>query len=226
LALDGNGAGGGPVADEQRARSLRALVGEVVDGVGVSPPVFLVFTHCDRLPGFTQFAGHLSAAERDEAWGASLTADQQRQPRAAFEAECDAIARVLSARVLRCMEPGRTEENWAAFSFPAAFRQACHARADFVSTFFARSPDREPFLFRGFCFVSGAPGSSAAPGASGVTGSAAPAARSYFVTGLLTDTLGADDVLAGPTAAAVRRRWMRRIVLSACSCAAGVALLF
>jgi type VI secretion system protein ImpL len=230
LVLDGSRGESGPGADEQLARSLRTLVGEVVDGVGANPPVYLVFTHCDRLPGFAQFASHLAAAERDEAWGASLTADQQRQPRVAFEAECDAIARSLSARVLRSMEPGQAEENRAAFDFLPAFRRACHARADFVSTFFARSPDREHLLFRGFCFVSGAP---AAPGPSGAAGAAgAPAgtavpagARSYFVTGLLEDTLGADGVPPRPTAAAVRRRWMRRIVFAACSCAAGVALL-
>jgi type VI secretion system protein ImpL len=230
LALDGEGDRGGPDADERRARSLRALVGEVVDGLGVDPPVFLVFTHCDRLPGFAQFAGHLSAAERDQAWGAGLTVDQQRQPGAAFEAECDAISRVLSARVLRSMTPGRTEANRAAFGFPSAFRRACHARADFVSTFFARSPDREPLLFRGFCFVSGAPdapgsnGAAVAPAAP-VAAAASAGARSYFVTGLLADTLGTDDVPPTPTGAAVRRRWVRRIVLSACSCAAGVALL-
>jgi type VI secretion system protein ImpL len=229
LALEGGGDRSGSGADEQQARSLRALVSEVVDGVGVNPPVYLVFTHCDRLPGFAQFASHLAAAERDEAWGASLTADQQRQPRVAFDAECDAIARSLSARVLRSMEPGQTEENRAAFDYLPAFRRACHARADFVSTFFARSPDREPLLFRGFCFVSGAagaPGSSRAAGAP--AGSALPAgagARSYFVTGLLEDTLGADGVPPRPTGAAVRRRWMRRIVLSAGSCAAGVVLL-
>jgi type VI secretion system protein ImpL len=208
LALDGSGTGADDHADEQRARSLRALVGEVVDGVGVNPPVYLVFTHCDQLPGFAQFASHLPAAERDQAWGAGLTADQQRQPGAAFEAECDAISRVLSARVLRWMEPGHAEENRAAFGFPAAFRRACRAQADFVSTFFARSPDREPLLFRGFCFVSADPG-----------------AGSSFVTGLLADTLGADGVPPSPTEAAVRRRWMGRIVLSGCSCAAGVALL-
>jgi type VI secretion system protein ImpL len=224
LPLDGSG--DGPDAEEQRARSLRTLVAEVVDGVGLNPPVFLVFTKCDQLPGFAQFASHLTPAERDLSWGASLTAEQQRQPREAFLAECGALSRALGQRVLRSMEPGQTAENRAAFSFPTAFRWACSARADFVSTFFARSPDREPLLFRGFSFVSCAPevalaNGAVANGAEGATGGA----RSYFVTGLLTDDLSAPGVPPRPTAAVVRRRWMRRIVLSACSCAAGVALL-
>src|SRR5258708_7592483 len=117
--------------------------------------VYLVFTHCDRLRGFDAFSAHLSSDERDDAWGTSLTSEQQRNVRASFAAESHSLAEAVQARLLHLMTPENAGRNWDALHFPQEFRQACEAQEDFVATLFAHSPPREDFVLRGMYFASG-----------------------------------------------------------------------
>lgn len=201
-----------PAVAEQRARSLRVVLSEIADDLGTTLPVYLVFTHCDRLRGFDAFSAHLSSDERDDAWGTSLTSEQQRNVRASFAAESHSLAEAVQARLLHIMTPENAGRNWDALHFPQKFRQACEAQEDFVATLFAHSPLREDFVLRGMYFACG-------------TTDDGDETRSYFVRGLLTKMIGGDTLIARPTDQAVQRVWALRIALTLGASIAAAGLL-
>jgi len=67
-----------PAAFEGFASRLRRRLNEIVDELGVDPPIYLLVTGCDAIAGFTDFAGALPPSSLAEAFG--WTNSQRRFP--------------------------------------------------------------------------------------------------------------------------------------------------
>lgn len=60
---------------EQHARTIRRRLNELTDRLGISIPVYLIFTKADLIAGFIEFFDDLDREERQQVWGATLPLD-------------------------------------------------------------------------------------------------------------------------------------------------------
>ncbi|MFC1573524.1 type VI secretion protein IcmF/TssM N-terminal domain-containing protein, partial [Candidatus Eisenbacteria bacterium] len=75
------------------ARELRQRMDEILDRLGWTFPVYVLFTKCDLISGFADYFSSLSPVERQQVWGAVYTPETEGDQRAAerFSQEFDTL---------------------------------------------------------------------------------------------------------------------------------------
>ncbi|MEM9665520.1 MAG: type VI secretion system membrane subunit TssM, partial [Bacteroidota bacterium] len=147
-----------PMEVEQHADTIRRRIDELIKHLGVRFPVYLTFTKCDLLQGFTEFFGDMQRGEREQVWGATLDKEQQadRNVRAVFETEFgrlhDALLNMRTSRLSRSL---KREARRKVYTFPLQFGAVKDTLAQFVGQVFLPNPYQESPIFRGFYFTSG-----------------------------------------------------------------------
>lgn len=211
------------------AGRLRDRLEELVHHLGVVFPVYILFTKCDRLAGFSEFAAGLAPEESGQPWGAAFPLDQIRSlgGPALFDTEFGRLVSVLSARRLaQLADIPAPEQRVRAFLFPTQLERLRPAMHRFLDQLFESGPLEEGPLFRGFYFTSAVQEGEAverilrAEAAS--LGLAAPkpppapaAAGNYFVHDLFARVVPADQDLAAPSGKSVVEGGRRRVVVFA-----------
>lgn len=143
------------------ARTLRAKLGEISEGMGINLPVYVLFTKMDRLPFFTDYVRNLSNEEAMQVLGATLPMVTRRNEGVYAEEESARIAGHFEA-LFRSLADGRAvflaRENEAAklppaYEFPREFRKVRPAAVQFLVDLCRPSQlTTGPFL-RGFYFT-------------------------------------------------------------------------
>lgn len=217
---------------DETAKKLRARLDELVKGLELVLPVYVVVTKADLIAGFVEFWGDLSAAGRAQPWGATFDpqSDALTDPAAAVKAEFDVLTAALHARALERLGGERAPEPRArVLSFPLEFAAVRRPLARFVEELFRPSQYQESPLLRGFYFTSGtqtgtpvdrvvAAGAGAArpPGLQRTQFEERPSgAASYFVTDLLRRIVFPDRQLGTSSSRGLRRHFKRQVVLGA-----------
>jgi type VI secretion system protein ImpL len=209
------------------AKKLRARLDEMTQRLGMLVPVYLVFSKCDQLAGFSEFFQDLAPEEQGQVWGCTFKKEQYQnlQSHQEFQKELDLLVNVLLARRLRRLTSRAVEERDRVYSFPMQIALARHSLVDFVTELFQANNFRERPLFRGFYFGSSSQGGAGVDLAAEYIDqkagfpSQAPAmertqeARSYFLQRLLTQVVFPDRILAGSSATSKRRGLLVRIAL-------------
>ncbi|MGK4006332.1 type VI secretion system membrane subunit TssM [Sorangium sp. So ce1036] len=224
---------------DETASRLRARIGEVMDRLEMTLPVYLLFTKCDRIAGFTQFFGDLRRSDRAQAWGATLPIDADRtRPGRRFDAEIDALMKQVHARMLRRLVTERSQEaRERIYRFPLELSSVRQNLARLVDSVFAVNAYRGTPIFRGFYFTSGA--QEDAPngrerqamaqhlGTPPHQGAPHPAAGSkgYFLHDIFTNIVFHDRHIAARSAGNVRRQRLMGLAISAAAAALGVVLV-
>ncbi len=205
--------------DAQRAvtsRRLRARLDELLSGIGLALPVYVIVTKCDRLPGFTETFSAISRSERSAPWGATLPL-RAHEP-GDVEARLDQLGMSLRARVLpRVSEERRPEARALVMELPAHFGLLREPLLGMLGELFAPNVYDETPILRGIYFTSATqesapidrlvaraartPIAEARP-----LGEPALETKSYFVLDLLSKIVFADARLAAPTTRAHRQR--------------------
>src|SRR5262249_32386802 len=109
----------------QQAQVLRARLNELMSGTGVQFPVYLVFTHADAIPGFTDFFSTLGPEERSKVWGATIPLVQKERAHALFDTEFDYLFdSLMYRRLLRLGATARPREQLGVYDFPLHFNAA------------------------------------------------------------------------------------------------------
>ncbi|HKG21646.1 MAG TPA: type VI secretion system membrane subunit TssM, partial [Blastocatellia bacterium] len=140
---------------EQQAKILRARLDEVILRTQGRFPVYLVFTHLDKIKGFEDFFRPFSRAERAQVWGATIPLDQSQNAHALFDVEFDYLYDALMRRrLLRLGAPARADEQLRVFDFPLFFGETRRKLGLFASALFRPNPFSEKPLMRGFYFTS------------------------------------------------------------------------
>jgi len=224
---------------EWHADNIRRRIGELVQRLEVRIPVYLLFTKCDLLQGFTDFFGDFSRREREQILGCTLTDDQRSEgtARGVFEHEYDRLHETLlevrTEQLRRSMKP---DARRRAFLFPLEFASARDPLGRFVEHLFQRHPYHEQPEFRGFYFTSGT--QEGAPIdrvirdvadqfdlGGPVTAEQEPGdePKSYFLKNLFTDVVIPDQNRAVRTVRSARRsRWARWVTGAVCAGAVGL----
>ncbi len=140
---------------EQQAQVFRARLDEVIKSSGVRFPVYLVFTHCDSIPGFGDFFAGLQASERSQVWGATIPLEQSNTAHALFDVEFDYLLDALmKRRLLKLGEAVTPMQQHGVFNFPLRMSETRRKLGLFTLALFRPNPFSELPLLRGFYFTS------------------------------------------------------------------------
>ncbi|HET6568056.1 MAG TPA: type VI secretion system membrane subunit TssM [Rhodothermales bacterium] len=206
---------------EWHAATIRERIDELLGQLGVRFPVYLLFTKCDLLEGFTEFFGELARKEREQIWGCTLDQNTARDEdippvfEQEFDKLYDAMLNVRAGRLSRAM---KRDERRKVYTFPLQFASVKENLSFFVSRLFQPNPYQEAPVFRGFYFTSGTQEGApidhvieaiarqfdlgpATPGDSEIV----METKSYFIKDLFTDVIVPDQFMVQQTSRAAMR---------------------
>jgi type VI secretion system protein ImpL len=199
-------AGGAKEKVEPLAQALRERIRDLGHHLGMEFPVWVVFTHCDRIAGFAETFEGFGTEQADQAWGATLPLAKSRETAAEslFDSEFSVLVSALGTlRTSRVHALADDAQRLRALAFPAQLERLRGDLQRFVQLVFqkAKGP-AEGGIFRGFYFVCSKVGGETIDR---VLGAAAAAA-------------GLPARLEAPTPEVARRAWFaphlwRKIVL-------------
>ncbi|HVR75959.1 MAG TPA: type VI secretion system membrane subunit TssM, partial [Planctomycetota bacterium] len=138
------------------AKNIRDRIDELTRSLELVFPVYLIFTKCDLLSGFTEFFEGLSKADRAQAWGATLPYGIPSDIGAVFEEEVKKLYAALCARRVKALSADLPhEKRRQIYSFPIQFAVAERRLQEFTAELFRSNPYQESSILRGFYFTSG-----------------------------------------------------------------------
>lgn len=209
----------------RRSRELRNRIMELYDVLGNRFPIYMVFTKCDLVAGFSDFFSDLNQEERAQVWGETFPANvagQLEKNIAAFEAAFDIVVRRMHQRVLKRMHEERDiQRRVLIMSFPQQMARLKPAVGAFLLEVFGSNRyEMEPFL-RGVYFTSATQEGTpidrmmgALAGAYGMDRQDAPVfsgrGKSFFITRLLMEVMFPEAELAGVDPRIERRNRLLR----------------
>jgi type VI secretion system protein ImpL len=211
------------------AQRLRDRIDELAARLGMTFPVHLVFSHCDRLHGFCDFFAHLPLEQRSQAWGCTFDwreADPQGL-HALVEQEFQRLYQVLGQRRIESLAAANAGETTGdhqrnALLFPIQFALLQRRVGHYIAALTRPNPFQESGRLRGFWFTSATQGGEpidrvmASIGLSGAALQPVQVAeqRAYFLNGPFAQLIPADHGLARTSAQALRRHRLVASVLA------------
>lgn len=213
-------------SDTQRnnlARRLRERIQEAREHLEARLPIYLVFTKCDLIEGFTTFFDRLDPRHESEVLGhtfphlQSENVDWSQQFDVALAQLCQHWQGVADAEIVE-RDIVDTQRDIAAFRFPLELNALREPLARFVQTLTNANPYQSAPLLRGFYFVSALQEGGTIEGehASRVArhfalarpdeNSGERVAHSFFIGNLFRKVIIADQHLAGLYSSDVRGR--------------------
>ncbi len=143
---------------EQVANRVRERIDEVQARLQLSLPVYVLFTKCDLVQGFTEFFDDLRKSERGQIWGFTIPLSRPVDAPlgALFGERFDEMVKTVEGRMLKriAQEPGIPRRE-AVYQFPQQFAQLKQNLGEFLDTLFGVDNLRNPSLLRGVYFTSG-----------------------------------------------------------------------
>jgi type VI secretion system protein ImpL len=205
------------------ADGIRQRFDAMIRRLGIRFPIYILFTKCDEIPGFSEFFGGFRSRERAQVWGATISREQRRRQPAEqiFQNEFDRLGTILLTHRLRAMENEKdAAKRPKIYGFPSRFASLRRKMEEFTGALLQPTPYSERPMFRGFYFSSS--------GAAAVQEEyseqpelawdpnqrpeayrePAAQAKSYFLQNLFPNVIFADRPLAKPT---VQKRLHRRL---------------
>ena len=212
-------------ARNRLAKTIRQRVLELYDIFGIQFPIYLLFTKCDLVAGFTDFFADLGQEERTQVWGETFAHGDPKQTEnhlAQFDEHFEDLLRRLHQRTLgRLQEERDLQRRVLILNFPQQMALLKPAIMGFLhDTFNINRFEAEPWL-RGVYFTSatqeGTPidrvmGQVAA--AYGLDRHTLPVfsgrGKSFFITRLLQEVVFPEAELAGVDTQVARRQQQLR----------------
>lgn len=146
---------------EQRlhlAKTLRQRINELQQQLGIRFPIYVTFTKCDLVAGFSEYFANLSPAEREQVWGVTFPGDSSAAMGAPLEtlpAELDTLSERLNERLLwRINQERNLDRRSVLQGFPARFESLNDIIHDFIKQTFAANRYDTPPMLRGIYFTS------------------------------------------------------------------------
>ncbi len=222
------------------AKTLRARVDELIVKLEILFPVYVVFTKCDLVAGFTEFFGDYDRDWREQVWGYTRKYESGKAPlQDEFAAETGRLRSVLEQRRLRQMATEvRPANKRGIYLFPLEFDQLRARLIPFIETLFAANPYQQSPPVRGFYFTSGTQEGSpigqvmeAMRRDYGLVGGQSLSARAaepkpFFIRDLFQEVILPDESKVRPTSAAEGRRRMGRLIFYGAAAAFAVLSTF
>lgn len=146
--------------DKQRqlhAKCIRERLLEITQQQKTLPPVYLIFTKCDLIPGFSEFFSGLSQEERNQVWGCTFPEKATRfvYPWEHFAGEYEGLVARLEEQLLWRMDLENSADRCAQVAnFPLQLANAKPFVEEFINrAFYTKSNQDIPFV-RGIYLTS------------------------------------------------------------------------
>lgn len=194
------------------ARAISQRIQELNQELGIRIPVYMLFTKCDLIAGFSDFFGSLSKEERAQVWGETFPIEDPGQPvdfvESFIEHYPDLIGRIDERLPTRVQEERDIRRRSLIFGFPQQMFFLKDAIHRFLTEAFGSSRYRSSTLLRGVYFTSGTQEGTPIDRVMGILArsfnmdrQAVPVysgqGRSYFITRLLQDVIFQESGLTG-----------------------------
>ncbi|HEX3133949.1 MAG TPA: type VI secretion protein IcmF/TssM N-terminal domain-containing protein, partial [Planctomycetota bacterium] len=218
-------------------QTLRDRLDELTTRLGLALPVYLVFSKCDLLHGFSEFFAQSALEDRMQVWGTSVDPAEfvRGAVRDRVDAKCRKLYDALRTRRVDALsqeQRGRDEQQ-RALLFPIQFTLLQSRLGLFIEPLVRANPFQDSAQIRGFYFTSAAQSGTPIDQTSSLVGRAiadlatptplAPSEqRAYFLKGVFAEVLPRDRGLARPSRQALVRNRRQQAWLAAASLVIGL----
>jgi type VI secretion system protein ImpL len=228
------------------ARQLIERINDFRDALDASPPVYLMFTKADQLPGFTAAFNTLDSDARHAPWGMTFSVAEARREGvvAAFSRHFPKMVAGLRGHVEAALRERGQQADSELLHFPEYIAEMEGLLADFLEPFDLRRNSARGPLTRGVYFTSALQDGSAMPaildeqvrqgfalkepaGTQAATPASATATvsdRPYFVGGVFRDVMIPDRNLVRHYARDGQRRSLNPLLIGVGGVAGAVTL--
>ena len=141
------------------ARYIQARLADVSDGLGISYPVYILFTRTDRIPFFQEFVRNLSNEEATQVFGATLNIRDQstgvyaeEETRRLTKAFDDLFYSLADKRCVLLPRDGDPDKTPQPYEFPREFRKLRQSLVQFMVDCARPSQLKASPFLRGFYF--------------------------------------------------------------------------
>ncbi|MGB1014616.1 MAG: type VI secretion system membrane subunit TssM, partial [Nannocystaceae bacterium] len=138
---------------QRHSRRIRARVDEIQRHLGIIVPVYLVFTKCDLLPGFSEMYAELDRTAREEPLGLEIS-DADGELRNLEKNFARLVDRVSQGSLLRLLETPNPATRDQVHRYGGNFREFLTTIQAFVQATFASTVYEETPRLRGVYFTS------------------------------------------------------------------------
>lgn len=218
------------------AKTLRSRIDELYNQLGIAPPVYLMFTKCDLLAGFSEFFHHLNREQRQQVWGVTLELDD-KDPTQTLKQEIDKLARQVAHQSVGQLQQELSQKNREnIYGFPMQFNHAQRRVGVFLEQLTSQSRLLQPVMFRGVYFTSATQTGSVLDRViqsvsqsfginEGISSQTSQEGRSYFIKNLLSQVIFEESGLAGTNVKTERRLQKLQWAAVAAIAAVGLSLI-
>ena len=204
----------------QHAAAIRRRVQELHQSLGVSPPIYMLFTKTDLVAGFTDCFADFTQEDREQVWGETFPADDPAHPAdwlGLFESAFDELLQRLNKRTLPRVQAERdVQRRSQIIDFPQQMALLKPALSAFLQKAFAPNRFEQAFLLRGIYFTSGTQEGTPIDRVMGILARAfkldrqaspmySGRGKSFFLTRLLKEVVFPEADLAGADPRVERR---------------------
>jgi len=234
----------------QTADRVRERIDEMQERLRMVLPVYVLFTKCDLIGGFSEFFGDLKRSERGQIWGTTLELSRDKTKVGdLFDAEFDTLVTTLHKRTIRRIgiARGSRAEKERVYQFPLEFAAIKRNLSQFMAGAF--KPGGAPAdakkklsaaapILRGFYFTSGTQDGKPLDRVVGAMGRAfglrvvekeepkPTEAKSFFLKDVFERVVFPDQDVAARTEEELRRVRWQRLAIAAAAIAFAAVLLF
>ena len=222
---------------KQHARAIRSRIQELDEKLGVEIPVYMMFTKCDLIAGFSEFFEDLDSEGRQQVWGHTFDIELDRKDIiSTFQLEYQALIQRLDDRLLKIIQDERDIQNRSLiFGYPRQMDELETSLINFLEEVFGVNRYQKSSLLRGIYFTSGTQEGSPIDRLLGGLASSfgldrqttpifSGKGKSYFITRLLNDVIFNEAELVGVDSKREKTRHLVQIGVYACSCLALISM--
>lgn len=140
---------------ERHVKIVRDRINELTARLGCIFPIYIVFTKCDLLYGFTSYFADLNDPEREQVWGGWLGHEHDDDICQAFSSKMNGLhQRLCEMRLHKLSMVRNIRAKSELFDFPAQFEAAKDRLVDFISSLTKENPYQETPHFCGIYLTS------------------------------------------------------------------------
>lgn len=143
---------------QHHAKTIRTRIDELQERLGIHFPIYLMFTKCDLVAGFSEFFSNLSQAEREQVWGTTfpIVKPGNAIPLEEFSQRfSDMIVRLNQRLIWRIHNERSLEARTKMQGFPDRMDSLNDVIGDFLKQTFSVNKYNAAPMLRGVYFTSG-----------------------------------------------------------------------
>lgn len=209
---------------QRESQAIRLRIRELHEQLGISFPIYLLFTKCDLLAGFSEFFDDLSSEDRQQVWGTTFAPEENAADySASFNREFGLLEKRVNERLTSRLEQERDPQRRVLiYGFPQQFASVQIVAERFIKDTFEATRFDYPAMLRGVYFTSGTQVgtpldrlTASLTSSFGLSRKSLPSfsglGKSYFVSRLLSDVVFGEAGLANSDPHEEKRRlWLQR----------------